>query len=344
MLVAMAQRHPRHPDQARRPHRQHADARAHAAREAGAHRARDARDLRAARQPAGHPAGSRSSSRTWRSATYEPERLRRHCVAQLAETPARARRLHRRGLRDAARSSARRARARGAGHGTRQAPLSASTRRCRRPAVDVEQIHDVIAFRVDHRVGARLLRGAGRRALSSGRRCRGASRTSSRSPSPTCTSRCTRPVIGPRAERMEVQIRTAGDAPHRRAGHRGALEVQGGQTEVARPRTARGLRLAAPAHGVAAAISKDPTEFIETVKVDLFQDEVFVFTPKGDVKSLPGCATPVDFAYCHPLDIGEPLRGGQGQRQDRSPPLQAEERGHRGGAHQPQRPPRPRTG
>ena len=32
---------------------------------------------------------------------------------------------------------------------------------------------------------------------------------------------------------------------------------------------------------------KDPTEFIETVKIDLFEDEVFVFTPKGDVKALP---------------------------------------------------------
>ncbi len=32
---------------------------------------------------------------------------------------------------------------------------------------------------------------------------------------------------------------------------------------------------------------KDPKEFLETVKVDLFTDEVFVFTPKGDVKSLP---------------------------------------------------------
>ena len=55
MVVAMAQRHPRHAGQARRPHRQHADARAHEARGAGADRARDARHLRAAREPARHP-------------------------------------------------------------------------------------------------------------------------------------------------------------------------------------------------------------------------------------------------------------------------------------------------
>ncbi len=49
---------------------------------------------------------------------------------------------------------------------------------------------------------------------------------------------------------------------------------------------------------------KDPKEFLETVKVDLFADEVFVFTPKGDVKSLPRGATPVDFAYSIHSDIG----------------------------------------
>ena len=43
--------------------------------------------------------------------------------------------------------------------------------------------------------------------------------------------------------------------------------------------------------------ARDPSEFGELVKVDLFADEVFVFTPKGDVVSLPRGATPLDFAY-----------------------------------------------
>ena len=43
--------------------------------------------------------------------------------------------------------------------------------------------------------------------------------------------------------------------------------------------------------------ARDPSEFGELVKVDLFADEVFVFTPKGDVISLPRGATPLDFAY-----------------------------------------------
>jgi len=48
----------------------------------------------------------------------------------------------------------------------------------------------------------------------------------------------------------------------------------------------------------------DPKEFVETLKVDLFEDEVFVFTPKGEVKSLAAGATPLDFAYEVHTDVG----------------------------------------
>src|SRR2546426_11668609 len=40
-----------------------------------------------------------------------------------------------------------------------------------------------------------------------------------------------------------------------------------------------------------------PEEFLEFLKVDLYQDEIFVFTPRGDVKRLPKGATPIDFAF-----------------------------------------------
>lgn len=43
--------------------------------------------------------------------------------------------------------------------------------------------------------------------------------------------------------------------------------------------------------------TKDPKEFMESLKIDLYQDEVFVFTPKGDVINLPQGSTPLDFAY-----------------------------------------------
>ncbi len=48
----------------------------------------------------------------------------------------------------------------------------------------------------------------------------------------------------------------------------------------------------------------DPKEFMESLKVDLFEDEVFVFTPKGEVKSLAAGATPLDFAYEVHTDVG----------------------------------------
>jgi GTP diphosphokinase / guanosine-3',5'-bis(diphosphate) 3'-diphosphatase len=50
--------------------------------------------------------------------------------------------------------------------------------------------------------------------------------------------------------------------------------------------------------------TKDPQEFAATLKADLFEDEVFVFTPKGEVKSLAAGATPLDFAYSIHTDVG----------------------------------------
>lgn len=54
---------------------------------------------------------------------------------------------------------------------------------------------------------------------------------------------------------------------------------------------------------------KDPRELMETVRTDLFPDEVYVFTPKGDVKEFPIGATPIDFAYTVHTDVGHQCVG-----------------------------------
>ncbi len=52
-----------------------------------------------------------------------------------------------------------------------------------------------------------------------------------------------------------------------------------------------------------------PEEFLEFLKIDLYQDEIFVFTPRGDVKRLPKGATPLDFAFIVHTEVGEHCQG-----------------------------------
>src|SRR5215211_5900447 len=54
---------------------------------------------------------------------------------------------------------------------------------------------------------------------------------------------------------------------------------------------------------------RDPQEFLRNLKVDLYPDEVYIFTPKGEVRSLPRGATPVDFAYSIHTDVGNQCTG-----------------------------------
>jgi guanosine-3',5'-bis(diphosphate) 3'-pyrophosphohydrolase len=114
-------------------------------------------------------------------------------------------------------------------------------------------------------------------------------------------------AIGPYGERMEVQIRTAEmhrDAEFGIAAHWKYKEGRiGGDTED--ERKFAWLRQLLEWQGELA----DPHEFLDAVKVDLFPDEVFVFTPRGEVINLPRGATPVDFAYAIHSQVGAQCAG-----------------------------------
>jgi guanosine-3',5'-bis(diphosphate) 3'-pyrophosphohydrolase len=118
-------------------------------------------------------------------------------------------------------------------------------------------------------------------------------------------------VIGPRGERIEIQIRT-GDmnlvAEHGVAAHWKYKESSSEGRDGMRPEDDKKfawLRQLMESHKEL----RDPTEFLESVKIDLFGDEVYVFTPGGDVKALPKGSCPIDFAYAVHSSIGDHCSG-----------------------------------
>jgi GTP diphosphokinase / guanosine-3',5'-bis(diphosphate) 3'-diphosphatase len=120
-------------------------------------------------------------------------------------------------------------------------------------------------------------------------------------------------VIGPGRERIEIQIRThdmhrvaeRGIAAHWKYKDRSSGEGQGGGIAEQDAQKFGWLRQLLEWQKEV----KDPAEFLESVKVDLFQDEVYVFTPKGDVRVFPRGATPVDFAFSIHSQLGEHISG-----------------------------------
>jgi GTP pyrophosphokinase len=108
-------------------------------------------------------------------------------------------------------------------------------------------------------------------------------------------------VIGPKGDPVEIQIRTA-------EMHRIAEEGIAAHWLYKEKRTDRDkfddaftwLRQLLESQKE----TSDPKEFLDSVRLDLFPDEVYVFTPRGDVKALPEGATPVDFAYTVHTDVG----------------------------------------
>jgi len=115
-------------------------------------------------------------------------------------------------------------------------------------------------------------------------------------------------VIGPQGRRIEIQIRTEemnrlaeeGVAAHWQYKDRGK-----GQFKAKDVDRFNWLRQIMDWQREL----DDSREFLQTLRIDLFQDEVYVFTPRGEVKELPEGATPVDFAYMIHTQIGDRCSG-----------------------------------
>lgn len=108
-------------------------------------------------------------------------------------------------------------------------------------------------------------------------------------------------VIGPSGRFLEVQIRTHEMhqvAEHGIAAHWRYKEGSQGDPQF-EAKLAWLRQLMAWQQELSTA-----EEFVETVKMDIFQDQVFVFTPKGEIKDLPAGSTPLDFAYRIHTDVG----------------------------------------
>jgi guanosine-3',5'-bis(diphosphate) 3'-pyrophosphohydrolase len=114
-------------------------------------------------------------------------------------------------------------------------------------------------------------------------------------------------VIGPRGQRMEVQIRT--EEMHRVAeeGIAAHWTYKEGERGVSARQTERFAWLRRLIEWQQNVV--DPQEFLSTVKEDLFPEEVFVFTPKGDVLDFPAGSTVIDFAYRIHSQVGNHLIG-----------------------------------
>ncbi len=113
-------------------------------------------------------------------------------------------------------------------------------------------------------------------------------------------------VFGPQRHRIEVQIRTS--EMHEVAEHGVAAHWQYKQgTDKTDGRQYRWLRelLDILEHAT------EPEEFLEHTKLEMFQDQVFCFTPKGDLINLPSGATVVDFAYAVHSEVGDTCAGGK---------------------------------
>lgn len=113
-------------------------------------------------------------------------------------------------------------------------------------------------------------------------------------------------VIGPGGRRMEVQIRTHEMDAVAESGVAAHWSYKEGKKPD--PKTLAAIAWVQNIVDQQQAIT-DPSEFLENVRIELFPDEIYVFTPGGDVLALPKGATPVDFAFAVHTQVGHTCVG-----------------------------------
>jgi GTP diphosphokinase / guanosine-3',5'-bis(diphosphate) 3'-diphosphatase len=180
-------------------------------------------------------------------------------------------------------------------------------RKMRQLDVPFEEIHDVIGFRVIVDTVAECYESLGL-IHSLWKPIPGRFKDYIAIPKPNSYQSLHTTVVGPEGERIEAQIRTK--EMHRIAEEGVAAHWAYKEKGRAATKTPEMSAKDAQKFGWLRQLVEwqqdltDSREFLETVKVDLFSDEVFVFTPKGDVKSLPRGSTPVDFAFAIHSQVG----------------------------------------
>ena len=180
-------------------------------------------------------------------------------------------------------------------------------RKMQRRGVDVDQIYDQLAVRVlvDNIPDCYSALGVVHSHLAAAARV--SSTTTSPSPKRVCTSRCTRRCWPSTVKPLEIQIRTHemhqvaeyGVAAHWRY-KEGLRQDQKFDAKVAWLRQLMDWQK---------DVAGGAQEFVDSLKTDIFQDQVYVFTPKGEIKELPSGATPLDFAYRIHTDVGHKCVG-----------------------------------
>jgi GTP pyrophosphokinase len=118
-------------------------------------------------------------------------------------------------------------------------------------------------------------------------------------------------VIGPYGERVEIQIRTK--AMHEWAEKGIAAHWRYKEGRAYKDNEENQIKKLREVMEIQQEI-KDPKEFMSNLKLALFPEEVYVFTPNGDVKAFPKGATPIDFAYSIHTDVGNQCIGAKVNR------------------------------